>query len=251
MTGLIDDECLFNLIRIGFSEYEARAYLALLGESPVTGYRLAGLAGIPSSVIYEVLAKLATHGAVMVSRRQSGTLYTAVPAGEFLGRLNRERSATIASLKQDLGSLAPRSGDGQTQNVEGYERTVNKAATMIARAKRIVHLALAPSVFPSLQSAAREAIARGVNVVVYATDGIDLPGGRVVITPALGEVDVRMNGRWLILSIDGRETLVGAGARAFWTISPLAVLIIKRYLCINLCVSRVLAREDADSATIG
>ena len=34
-----------NLVRIGFSEYEAKAYVALLRESPVTGYQLAKISG--------------------------------------------------------------------------------------------------------------------------------------------------------------------------------------------------------------
>lgn len=249
MISLVGDECLSNLVQVGFSEYEARAYVVLLGESPVTGYRLSRLSGIPSSMIYEVLAKLTARGAVMTSRRQRGTLYTPVPAGEFLGRLRREHHEIVASLKEALGALTPTSRDGHTWNVEGHERILDKAAEMIARAETRVHLALAPSTFPSLQPAAKEAIERGVNVVVYATDSLDLPGGRVVITPVLREADARLKGHWLILSIDGKEALAGAQP-AVWTSSPLFVFVIEHYLRADLCVSRILALEDADGVAI-
>jgi len=47
-----------KLEKIGFSKYEARAYLALLKKNPVTGYELANISGIPNSKIYEVINKL-------------------------------------------------------------------------------------------------------------------------------------------------------------------------------------------------
>jgi len=40
-----------KLVKIGFSEYEAKAYVALLRESPVTGYELSMLSGVPRSMI--------------------------------------------------------------------------------------------------------------------------------------------------------------------------------------------------------
>ena len=39
------------LVKIGLSEYEAKAYVALLRESPVTGYQLSKLSGVPRSMI--------------------------------------------------------------------------------------------------------------------------------------------------------------------------------------------------------
>lgn len=38
-----------------FSIYEARTYLALLWESPVTGYQLSKLSGVPRSRVYDML----------------------------------------------------------------------------------------------------------------------------------------------------------------------------------------------------
>ena len=43
------------LERLGFTEYEARAYLTLLGRNPLTGYELAKLSGIPRPNVYPVL----------------------------------------------------------------------------------------------------------------------------------------------------------------------------------------------------
>ena len=46
------------LQELGFSEYEACAYQALLQQNPVTGYELAKVSGIPRPNIYPILQKL-------------------------------------------------------------------------------------------------------------------------------------------------------------------------------------------------
>lgn len=53
-----------QLEAIGFTEYEARAYLLLLREGPQTGYHVAKVSGIPRPNIYPVLSRLVERGAV-------------------------------------------------------------------------------------------------------------------------------------------------------------------------------------------
>ncbi len=52
------------LEELGFSNYEAKAYLALLRDAPVTGYQLSKISGVPRSRIYETLEKLTRQGFV-------------------------------------------------------------------------------------------------------------------------------------------------------------------------------------------
>jgi sugar-specific transcriptional regulator TrmB len=53
------------LQQLGFSEYEARAYLALLQRNPLNGYELAKLSGLPRANVYAALQKLEERGAVV------------------------------------------------------------------------------------------------------------------------------------------------------------------------------------------
>ena len=57
----MNDQLLPQLVKLGFSEYEAKAYIALLGKNPVSGYELAKQSGVPRSMIYEVVGKLASR----------------------------------------------------------------------------------------------------------------------------------------------------------------------------------------------
>ncbi len=235
-----------GLVRIGFSEYEAKAYIALLKKNPVTGYELSKLSGVPRSMIYEVLGKLTARGAAMTLRKGGGTQYAPVPAEELLDRHQREQERLIASLKEDLAAFGPASDLEYVWNIEGHENIVAMATEMISQAKSEVHLSLRPDIFPDLRPALEKAVQRAVPAVVYSTSDLDLPGGQVVVTPVSEEASERVEGLWLILVIDEEEALIaewlaGEEARASWTSSPLLVFIAEHHLRTDPYLPQILA----------
>jgi sugar-specific transcriptional regulator TrmB len=235
-----------KLVQIGFSEYEAKAYVALLRESPVTGYQLAKTSGVPRSMIYEVLGKLTARGAAMMLRKEGSTQYAPVPAAEFLAQLQHEQDALIGSLEEELAGLDAVSDLDYVWNIEGHENVMAKARDMIGQACERIYLSLLPATFPALQEALQRAIGRGVQVVLYSTGELDLPGGRVIANPVPGEVHERVEGLWLVLVVDAKEVLVGElltenRARASWTGSPLFVFIAEHHLRTDLYLPRVLS----------
>lgn len=54
------------LTRLGFSRYEAKAYVALVDQPLMNGSEVSRRADIPLSKIYETLARLEAKGAVLV-----------------------------------------------------------------------------------------------------------------------------------------------------------------------------------------
>jgi sugar-specific transcriptional regulator TrmB len=242
----VSDDPVDRLVRIGFSEYEAKAYVALLREHPITGYQLAKLSGVPRSMIYEVLGKLTSRGAAMTLRKEGSTQYAPVEALEFLDQVHREHEDLVASLKDDLTTLDSVSDLEYVWSIEGHENVMAKAEEMIDQAGRRIYLSLLPATFPALRPALVRAIGRGVRVVVYSTEELDLPGGRVVATPVPGEAGERVEGLWLVLVIDGKEVLIGElltenQARASWTGSPLFVFVAEHHLRTDLYLPRVLS----------
>jgi sugar-specific transcriptional regulator TrmB len=235
-----------KLVQIGFSEYEAKAYVALLRESPVTGYQLAKASGVPRSMIYEVLGKLTTRGAAMTLRKEGSTQYAPVPADEFLAQLQHEQDALIGALEEELAGLGAASDLDYVWNIDGHENIMAKAREMIDRARQRVYLSLLPATYPALRDALRRAIGRGVQVVIYSTGELELPGGRVIANPMPDKVHGRVEGLWLVLVIDAEEVLVGElltenRARASWTGSPLFVFIAEHHLRTDLYLPRVLS----------
>jgi len=235
-----------KLVKIGFSEYEAKAYIALLRESPVSGYQLSKLSGVPRSMIYEVLGKLTTRGAAMTLHTGGATKYAPVPAAEFLDQLLQEQEDLVASLKDDVAHLTSAPDLEYVWNIEGHENILAKAEEMIDQAKSRIYLALLPATFPELKPVLEEAIGQDVRVVVYTTSEIELPGGQVVAAPMSEEALSQAGGLGLILVIDGEEVLIGewltaTRARASWTSSPLLVFIAEHHLRTDLYLPQILA----------
>ena len=251
-----------KLVKIGFSEYEAKAYVALLIESPVTGYQLSKASGVPRSMIYEVLGKLTTRGAAMTLRQEGSTKYAPVPAKEFLDQLHREHEELIASVKDDLAALEPASDLEYVWNIEGHDNILAKAEEMIDQAEEIVYLALMPEAFPDLSPVLQDALERGVRVVIYTTGDLDVPGAQVVINPLSEEAASRVEGLGLILVIDEQEVLIsewltGIQARASWTGSSLFVFLAEHHLrtdpylpkileCLEERASEIIREEDRE-----
>jgi sugar-specific transcriptional regulator TrmB len=223
-----------RLVELGFSEYEAKAYVALLRENPATGYQVS-----------KVLGKLTARGAAMELRKEGKTQYAPVPAQEFLNQLHREHEELVTSLQDDLLSVGTTSDLEYVWNIEGYENVMAKAQEMIRHAQDRVYMAILPSTFPPLKPALEEAVARDVRVVVYSSCCLDLSGGRVVSTSMSEEHLKRAEGLGLVLVVDGDEVLIGerltaAQARSSWTRSPLFVLIAEHHLRTDLYLPRIL-----------
>ena len=239
-------EPLDKLVKIGFSEYEAKAYVALLRENPVTGYQIAKLSGVPRSMIYEVLGKLVARGAAMTLRRGGSLQYAPVPADEFLDQLMHEQEELVGSLKEHLAHLTVVPDLEYVWNIDGHENVLAKVREMIDQAQETIYLALTPGIFQDLQAELRDALDRGVRVVVYTTGDLDLPGGQVVIGPLSEEAVSRVEGFGLILVIDEQEVLIselltGPEARASWTGNSLFVFIAEHHLRTDPYLPQVLA----------
>ncbi|MFW6135706.1 MAG: TrmB family transcriptional regulator [Chloroflexota bacterium] len=239
------DDTVDRLVELGFSEYEAKAYVALLSQNPATGYQVSKVSGVPRSMVYEVLGKLTARGAAMELRKQGKTQYAPTPPRDFFDQLHREHEELVTSLQEDLSALATASDLESVWNIEGYENLIAKAQEMIRHAEDRVYLAVLPSTFPPLKAALEEAMADGVRVVVYSSEGLDLPGARIVTAEMSQDHLKRAEGLGLVLVVDGDEVLIGerlsgAQARASWTRSPLFVLIAEHHLRTDLYLPRIL-----------
>src|SRR5215208_5851110 len=87
------------LQELGFSEYEARAYMALLQRNPLNGYELAKVSGLPRANIYTVIQKLEHRGAVVRLDTPGGVRYAPVDPGELTERIARRFEHVLTSVQ--------------------------------------------------------------------------------------------------------------------------------------------------------
>lgn len=87
-----------NMKKLGFSEYESKAYLKLLEQYPVNGYALSKSSGIPRSRIYEVLNKLLEKQMVFEQVEEKNTLYYPVDPEVFLKKIQSDYESLFTNI---------------------------------------------------------------------------------------------------------------------------------------------------------
>jgi sugar-specific transcriptional regulator TrmB len=210
---------------LGFTEYEAKAYLALLEEAPLTGYAVAGASGVPRSKIYEVLGGLARRGAVFRSHGEPAQ-YAPLPPEELIARRREELDASIAAAEAGLKSYAASAAYRDViWDITGREEVMNRACEVASRAERQILLEVWGEDAPELAEPLEEAAGRGVDVTVVAYGEVDYPFAEVFSHDLVDEVTQGLGGRWLVLCADLREIVagiisLGAESRAAWSSHP-------------------------------
>jgi len=177
MTSMVE-----RLTRLGFSLYEAKAYVGLLVHGAQTGYGLSNLTGVPQPKVYETLHRLAEQGAVMQTANKPAT-YIAVPAEQLFHALDTDFKQRLRDARKDLERLLPKPvGDQQEPiwKLNSFESSVARAREAIADATRSVYLSGSTSALEPLKDAIADASKSGVTFVVLHFGPLPFPvlGGR-------------------------------------------------------------------------
>lgn len=212
---------LAELQKVGFSQYESRAYVGLLQHSPVTGYELSKRSGIPRSMIYEVLGKLIDRGATYTVPAEP-VKYAPVPARELIERLRRSTEQTLGYLESALGSLQRAPEVDVIWHIRGHDPVLAEMLSIVERARRELWLSIWAAQIAALAGPVRRAQERGVRVfsVLFEASSAELglTFHHDYMPPDV--VKARMGGHLTIAARDGedRQPLGGQdprpGARA-------------------------------------
>ena len=237
-------DLLTDLMAVGFTEYEAKVYLALLRENPATGYQLGKSAGIPRSMVYEALGRLHVRGAILKSDDQKTTLYRPLPPDVLLNRYEQEHQSLIQSLRNSLRTLYATTDEDRIWSITGRGSILSYVAQMIQEAHTEILLVLAD---PELEALRQEIVAacdRDIRVSTLLTGYGELNCGRVTRHPPLeselqGLVDI------LVVVVDNRQVLIASTeleAAATITNNRHLVLIARQFVWMELFTQRIYTR---------
>lgn len=158
-----------QLTELGFSEYEARVYLALLRESPLNGYQISKNAGIPRSMVYEALGRLDTRGAVLKSKEGRATVYRPLPPNALLDRHQKQQNDLIENLRGNLQALFTAQQDQQLWNLHGETAALDYANQLIREAQTELMLVLNDNDLNALRAAVQQTAERGIKIGALLT----------------------------------------------------------------------------------
>ncbi len=124
-----------ELQKLGFSQYECKAYVGLLKHSPVTGYEISKRTGVPRSMIYEVLGKLLDKGAVYTVPSEP-VKYSPVPAAELIDRLRKSFARSFDFLEKNLTALEGEREADVIWHIRSDEQVLAEMHELIDSARR-------------------------------------------------------------------------------------------------------------------
>ncbi|MFL5806107.1 MAG: TrmB family transcriptional regulator [Roseiflexaceae bacterium] len=230
---------------LGFGDYEARAYIALLQRSPLNGYELAKASGVPRSNIYPVLRKLEERGAVVRLEMPSGARYAPVPPQELVARLGNRFQQALDAAQRSLEALSTPAENAYVWNLRGQTALLDHAHTLLDAVQKRLLVAIARPDAAALAEPLAQAEAREVEMTTLCLDTCTQECGncRGNICPHCVALDEAP--RWLVLVVDGTEVLAGERGDgdevvAVRTRQPLLVNLVSWYIWHSIALATML-----------
>jgi DNA-binding MarR family transcriptional regulator len=203
------DDVVTTLQELGFSEYEARAYVALLQRSPLNGYELAKQSGLPRANVYAVLAKLEERGAALRLDTPQGVRYAPIAPDELAGRLSSRFQDSLAAARNSLQAISRPPEYEVVLNTREYPALLEHARALLAAAQRQLQIAIWPQEARALAEDLARAEARGVEVNTLCLAACPQECGGCRGHVHRYQVAPEGEKHWLVLVPDGAEVLAG------------------------------------------
>lgn len=202
------------LVELGFSAYEAKCYVGLLGTKGLTGYGVSKATSVPQPKVYETLRRLVRRGAARQISDEPAVFVGTTPAQllallerEFQGRHALAAQAAVGVDHEDVGSDLVVGTSLSTR-----EAVLSAAHALIDGASRVMWISAGPSELDEFADDLRRASDRGVEVnVVPGSSSRALKLALVVdsqdVLTASADADawdgVRSNNKSIVVAIDG------------------------------------------------
>ncbi|RVT81728.1 TrmB family transcriptional regulator [Rhodobacteraceae bacterium CCMM004] len=162
-----------NLVRMGFSEPEARAYAALITVQPATAYEVAKTSGLPRANAYNAVTNLVAKGAVQPVTSQP-VKYAITSPEHFFAQIAEDTRTAAETIRDQVAALAVPAGSDFVEVSDGRLALVDKVASLIASATTTLQAKANAGLLAPFRDALSQAIDRGVRITVVGSgDGWD------------------------------------------------------------------------------
>lgn len=247
------DKIIRKMCELGFTQYEAKAYVSLLHSYPATRYELSKNSGVPRSAIYDVTSRLESYGAVNVISARP-VKYVPVPPEQFLKMLGQRYSQKIESFRDSLSGIKIDMEPEQMWNISGYSNLLSKAQDMIQSARHELYISAWRSEVLEIQKSLREASNRGVKIVLFSFTRVPQIG--LVYSYEMNEKELeKVWDHKIIVVRDHKELLMGEVNRqverkAAWTMNKGIVQIAENLIILDITLYGIRAGVDVRDAVI-
>jgi sugar-specific transcriptional regulator TrmB len=236
------------LMAAGFTEYEAKTYLALLRDHPATGYHLSKKSGVPRSMVYEALGRLHARGAILETNDGHASQYRPLSPDVLLDQHEQEQRRLLSGLREGLRQVYTAREDERVWSINRRRSVLAYAAQMIRGAHEEVYLVLTDADLEALHEQIRAACDREVSVCALLIGDAGLDCGQTARHAPL-ESELQELTDTLMVVADGAEVLIARSAMdmtATITRNPNLVLIARQFVWMELFAQRIYSQLGPD-----
>ncbi len=239
-----------RLRELGFTDYEARVYVALITKNPATAYEIGKAAGVPTSKIYEVLGRLSEKGLVMELSESGKKRYVPREPDEFMESYRSRMDSTLDRLSADFSRLRGETNVSYVWNLSDREEFLDQAERMIAGAKT----ALLISAWGDEVKALAGSLSEREGKVPMALVHFGPPTVTFAQTyehPIADTLYAERGGRGFSLVADGRVALVATffedgHVEGAWSKNPGFVLLAEDYIKHDIYIMKIVRRFNEE-----
>ncbi|MGH9065307.1 MAG: TrmB family transcriptional regulator [Acidimicrobiales bacterium] len=201
-----------RMVALGFSQYEARAYLGLLGQEPMTGYALSNATGIPQPKVYETLRRLARKG-VAVAVGGEPARFVALPPSQLLSKLDVDFRRRLADAEVGMmRAIGDRGGDEPRvlPSLSDWGSIERRAVELMDKASRHAYVSINCDERAAVIDAIHRADRRGIqsDILHFGPAALEVEHGRCLRHESTEHVVYRHHqARHLALVVDGSQVL--------------------------------------------
>lgn len=242
-----------KMMELGFTQYEARAYISLLQNYPATRYEISKRSGVPRSAIYDVINRLEKFGAVNAISSKPEK-YAPLPPEQFIELLENRYKSKIRDFFESISDIQVDLEMENLWNISGYQNMILKAREMINKARDEIYLSAWNREVEELATELRKAERRGVKVVVFSFTKI--PNIGKVFSYELSESELeKVWDHKIILVRDREELLMGEANRHYprkvaWTHNKAIVMIAANHIVLDITLYGLRAGVDVSDVVI-
>jgi sugar-specific transcriptional regulator TrmB len=247
------DAIVKKMCNLGFTQYEAKAYVSLMHHYPATRYELSKSSGVPRSAIYDVISRLESYGAVSVIS-QNPEKYVPLPPEQFLKILEQRYAQKVEVFRQSLSEVKIDIEPEQLWNISGYDNLISKAEEMIQNAQSELYISAWRTEILALEKFLQAVCKRGVKIVLFSFTKI--PNIGHVFSYGLDEKELeKVWDHKIVLVRDHEELLMGEvnreiEKRVAWTMNKAIVKIAENYINLDITLYGIRAGVDVRDAVI-
>lgn len=241
----MSNEIYTQLMSVGFTNYEAKTYVAALINGKSTAYKISKQSGVPRARIYDTLNKLGEKQLVNSSIEDEQTYYTAKPYHDFLKELKNNMTETFNLLETKFEQLnTTNSEDLIIKSFQQKEEIINQMLNVINNSKQTVYISVWPETYNLIKEAIMQKEARGI-LFNYTSPCQTLIEHRTTsYTKSIND------NQWFIIINDQNEMIYGSDisvkSQAYYSTDLQQIYLNKNFIWHDILVNKLVTKSSTD-----